>query len=258
MFSVGSTPGFSRDFFMDVAMGKVQGHSIHHIHGVNHDVDIGTEDVWAGGVHPYPFLPVTGQSMEIVSSSIADSPAGTGAAQVQVYGLNHKFMIQSEFVTMNGTTAVQLQKQYRRINGVDVVSGGALNNSNLPNVGTITLQISGGGTIAVVIVIGDGKSLSSVYTIPRNYTAYVVTMSANVGKGKDVHISLRKRIYRPLNRGVFQTISHEELFENIFVKHYIVPLILPAKADIKITAVSTSENMNVSTEVCLILVHKGF
>ena len=258
MFSLGNTPNFSRDFFMDVAMGKVAGHSIKHVHGVNHDIDTGTEDIWGGGVNPYPFFPITDHAMEIVSTSIADIPAAAGAATVKVVGLNHRFDEQSEYVTMNGTIVVQLQKRYRRINGMRVETGGILSNPNIPNIGNIILRISGAGAVAAVIDIGHGKSLSSIYTVPRNHTAYMASFSANTGTGKDSHVSLRKRFYVPGGRGVFHTMSHEELYQNIFVRRYVVPLIFPAKTDIKCTAEVVSNDTAVSTELELILVRKGY
>jgi len=251
---LGNTSGFSRDFFMDVAMGKIQGYRIKHVHGVNHDIDTGVEDIWSGGVHPYPFFPITAHAMEIVSTSVADLPVSTGAATVMVVGLNHKFEEQSEVVTMNGTVAAQLRLRYRRINGMRVVEGGALNNPNIPNAGQITVRISGAGAIASTIEIGDGKSLSSIYTVPRNHTAYIASFSANTGNGKDSHISLRKCFYH----SVFQVMSHEELYQNIFTRRYVVPIILPAKTDIKCTATVVSNDTGVSTELCLVLVRKGY
>src|SRR5574343_290447 len=60
-------------------------------------------------------------TMTISSSSASDAAAGTGARTVTITGLDSNFNQVSSTVTLNGTTAVTIPVQLRRVNFIKVV-----------------------------------------------------------------------------------------------------------------------------------------
>jgi hypothetical protein len=100
--------------------------------------------------------PSSAQQMRLVSSSASDSSAGTGARTVRITyydgSLNGPL---TETVTMNGTTPVNtVATNIRFIERLDAITVG----SNGTNVGTISIQNTGGGTTFGTIAASDGTT----------------------------------------------------------------------------------------------------
>lgn len=146
--------------------------------GNNTDVDSGTtpEDVWSGG-GAYPWM--TGAtSLEVVSSDAADTAAGTGARTMTISGLDTAWIEQSDVITLNGTTAVAVPKQYFRINSMVVSTAG----SGETNAGTITVRDSGGGTTRGIIPLGGGISKQAIYTVPAGHTLSIHSILGSLNR----------------------------------------------------------------------------
>ena len=245
MFVLGPAD-INRDFYFDIARGKVPGHLYMHKFGVNYDIDIGIEDVWDGG-GIYGFFPTMRKSLNIVSTSAQDNPAGTGATVVRIFGLNHRWDMQTENITLNGLTPVNLAKKYIRIFRMWVVSG------NGTNAGIITCR-SLGGTIAAQILTGKGQTLMAIYTVPRRFTAYMTYAYASTGIAKSVDLEL---FVRPFG-GVFLIKNDTELYQNNWERHYHTPFPIAARSDIKFTAEVVNNNMTVAAGFDLVLVRDGY
>lgn len=141
--------------------------------GGNTDIDTSTfpEDCW-GGSGLYQGFPLTAETVSIVSSSVNDTAAGTGARTLRISGLNATGDFQTEVVTLNGTTPVVTTSQWLRINRALIVTSG--NNNRNFNAGAITINQS--VTTSVVFGILDaglGALKAAVYTIPKG-TAGVI------------------------------------------------------------------------------------
>lgn len=163
---LGVTPSYE----LQVVRGNVPGVSGIHILGHNIDVDTATlpEDIWEGG-GVYPFQ-ATAQSLEILSSSAADTALGTGARTVLVEGLDAGYVEQSQVVTLNGVGAVALAQSYLRINHCEVVTAG----TGRTNAGIITLRVAGAGATQAVIDTSDGVAMQAIYTVPAGKALYLV------------------------------------------------------------------------------------
>lgn len=143
--------------------------------GTNPNIDTATapEDVWAGaelGVlngidhRLIPRPQNVAVPMEIVSSSVNDTLAGTGARTVTVFYLDSLYVAQVVTLNMNGTTPVALPVNVMRINGVVVATSGTFGGTNI---GNISVRDAGGlGATYAYMVAGVSMSRSSMFTVP--------------------------------------------------------------------------------------------
>src|SRR5437870_2567520 len=109
--------------------------------GNNPSIDTGTqpEDVWAGaelgvlnGVD-HRFIPKAqaAVSMEVVSSNVNDTSAGTGARTALITYLDSAYASKTITLSLNGTTAVALPETVFRINNFLVATAGTYGGNNL-------------------------------------------------------------------------------------------------------------------------------
>jgi hypothetical protein len=161
----------NREYYLEVARGNVPGASIMNKFGHNPIVPTTGADIW-GGLGLYGFYPTSGQSLEIVSTDTNDTNLGTGAWTVIIFGLDGAGLEVDEIVIMDGLNPVALTThQYTSVyRAVVITAGGA----TLTNVGTISIRISGGGTVAAVIGIDDGQTQMTHFTIPANKHAFFI------------------------------------------------------------------------------------
>ncbi len=166
------------NFETSVALGLITGVRRVAALGNNPDIDTSTypEDIWSGG-GLYPWLTGATQ-VQLVSTDVNDSAAGTGVRTVLVSGLDVNFVEQSDVVTLNGTTPVVLPKLYYRINSMVLMSAG----TNKTNIGTINLTDVSTSTVRAVIPAGKGITRSSGYTVPAGYTLAINSMFVGINK----------------------------------------------------------------------------
>jgi len=166
-----SAPGGTRDFFAEVGFGGLTNYRRITALGNNPDIDIAStpEDIWTGG-GPYPWM-TAATALEIVSSSVDDTSAGTGARTVLVAGLLDTYAEQSQTITLNGTTAVAIPTNLFRINSALITSAG----SGKVNAGTLTIRDAGGGTTRAIIPAGYGITRQSIFTVPAGWTLQIVS-----------------------------------------------------------------------------------
>jgi hypothetical protein len=212
--------------------------------GYNASVSNSTEeDVWVQG-GTLSFLS-SAETMNIASTSVEDDadkdPAGTGAYQIRVEGLDGNYNLISENVTMDGTSNVLTANSYLRINRMYI--NGTVG-SNGTNVGTITATASSSATVQADIGIGLGQTEKSQYTVPAGFTAYIIAWGVDVGKGDDIDSTLQTRD-NSTNSGwrvrrrllVYQTDVEEETF-----------ITAGEKSDVRVRAkAGTNNNIAVNT-----------
>lgn len=142
-------------------MGGVPGYARVAILGHNPNIQTsGTAaDVWEGGGN-YPLLTVASQ-LEILSTSAADTAAGTGARTVLIQGLDANWLPITETLTLNGVTPVATVNSYLRINLMTTVTAG----SGAQNAGDLTLRVVGAGSTQSIARSGYGFGRQAVYTV---------------------------------------------------------------------------------------------
>lgn len=157
------------------ARGLISGNSYVNKYGSNSDVDA-AEDIWnVGG--DYTGWPAAAEAIEVLSSSAADTAAGTGARTVKIFGLDANYALQEETVTLNGVTPVDTVGTYLRVYRAFVVTAG----SGTTNAGTITIRhTTTTANVFCQITIGIGQTQQTNYTIPAGYTGYLIGYQSQI------------------------------------------------------------------------------
>lgn len=161
--------------------------------GTNPSVDTSTqpEDVWAGaelatlnGIdHKYIPKPTAAVSMEVVSSSVNDAAAGTGARTVVVGYLDASYNAKTAVIALNGTTPVPMPENVLRINSLIVATAGAPTAAGTNNAGNISVRATGGaGAIYAYMAAGFGIARSSLYTVPAGNSLDILSMFCSINR----------------------------------------------------------------------------
>ncbi len=231
------------------AMGSIDGLQVHHIVGYNPSLTLATieETIWdTGGVYQWIDIP---SQLSIVSDNVNDDWGGSGAQSVRLYGLNSDWDMITEDVQLNGTTPVSTAQTYQRIHQMTIpaIEGGGAKDA----IGTIAAKI--GATVHAQIINGNNQTLMALFTVPRNYTGFIIYGNACVGKSKEVFVKFRTRDYE----GVFTLDCPVFIFESTFDKRFEVPHRINEKSDIVMSAYATADDTEVSGGFDILLVRNS-
>jgi len=185
--------------------------------GYNTAVGTVFETIWEnGGLYAYP---TTATTAVATSTSTDDNDS-----LVHIYGLDSNWDLADEVISVGGSASTtSFIRVFRSV----------LENANtgIVNVGKITTTVN---SLPVSIVdVGYGQSLQTLYTIPRNYRGYLMSIDVGTSKQKEVEA---KFMQRPLNGNTFQTKSLVTSFGTPFRKDYLVPEILSEQSDLEMRA----------------------
>lgn len=162
----------SSEWLYQALRGNVPGVTRVVIAGTNLDVDTASvpEDLWGGtGLIPRP---AAAESWEVLSSSVNDTAAGTGARTVFFETLSAAGAIQTQTVTLNGVTPVALPNTHIAVNMAAVASNGTSGH----NEGTITVRVAGAGADRGYISTPNGILNQARYTVPTGYRLDLLSM----------------------------------------------------------------------------------
>ena len=158
----------SRDYGLAVQRGQVSGVTFNNKFGRNAATATG-DAIWAiSGAYTEP---ATAEVCNVKSTdNTKDISGGTGALTIIISGIDENYDIVSETVTLNGTTNVLTTLRYFNIHRAYVTTSG----TDLTAAGTITITSTASGTPVISnIAIGYNQTQSTIYMVPRNYTAYI-------------------------------------------------------------------------------------
>lgn len=207
-------------------------------------------DLWDGptGLYVPPAAPI---QMQLVSANAADTAAGTGVRSVHIRYLDANYNAAEIVIATNGVTPVlTVPTNILRVNSMhaeSVGSGGAA-------AGAISLQAVGGATTYGVIAVGQSRARQPMFTIPAGKVGYIKQwqVSSASAAASIVEVDLRATAHDgKLLPGVFlmqdQAVG-QYIIENVL---YDAPIVIPATADIKVTAVSggATDNATVAANV---------
>ena len=165
------------DYHHEVALGLRQGRQHWDIWGNNTDIDIGTEIVRTLGGTTVSNITVA-TTFTFVSSSAADTSAGTGAQSLVVYYIDSLRKAQIGVVTLNGTTPVVSAFSGLGINRISIYLAG----TGQANAGTITCTETTSAAAVAEIRTGEGTNQTTVYYIQASATALVNGVEINLIK----------------------------------------------------------------------------
>ena len=205
------------------------------------------QDITAFG-EDYITTPRVLTAMEVSSDSLQDNPAGTGAQQITIHGLDENFDKKDVDVVLNGLTAVLLDSlgndiEFLRIIHVNV-SGTTPTNAQHSAVGNITLEDVGGAGVTYGLVEAGGNiELAARGTVPAGFTAYIENWTASVGtmpnQGDEVFIVLRGTV-DPITREFMENLfTYQDLMHLVDNSHSnsVKPILdFPEKSEIKVSA----------------------
>lgn len=241
------------DFETNIAEGKIAGYSLVNKNGRNPDIDTGTlpEDIWDGG-GAYTGFPVTAvETVTLTSSSTNDTAAGTGARTVTLTGLDTNYVLQTETVTLNGTTGAATTNTFRRVHTAFVATAG----SGGVNAGTITAtHTTTTANVFFAIQPGTNQMQVSAFTIPAGKTGYLRQFSGAVRSGTGTGAVDTVLYIRDFN-GVFRHRRPSGFSGDPSMVEIYGGLVLPEKTDIIIRATAANaSNLDVAGGYDLILV----
>lgn len=179
------------DFGIEIAAGRVANTEALIVNGYTNTVDaVAFKDVWmAPGVMT---TPTTNEVYEIISDSVADASAGTGARTANVYSLDANGVEQNITVTLNGTTAVDVTGLHSFPLGLTILTAGSAGS----NVGNITLRAKTTNLTRAFILPSEGKSLSCIFKVPAGKTLYQESVGYHSG-GASKPVTVRTRVLYP-------------------------------------------------------------
>lgn len=239
--------------------GRVPGVSSISKFGSNDDVDTGTtpEDIWQqGGTWVGD---TTAQTHDVVSTSAADTAAGTGARTVRIDGLDANWDPVSEVVTLDGTTPVVTTLSFIRVYCMVVLTAG----SGGTNAGDITTTSTTSGNAGLQVTAGTGRTKHAIVSIPRGCTGYLeeatvalVRATTPSGAMAQVDLMVRERADATDSLFVVQDVAAVSATGGTTLHHeFHFPLVIAEKSDVKLTVESvTDDNSIVSARLQIRLV----
>jgi hypothetical protein len=212
--------------------------------GYNPDIGVAATavDITPYGNDYLPSSVVAAEDIDITSASgddDNDTPAGggTGARTIVIEGLDSDYKLQSETIALNGTADVNPTLDYIRIHRAYVATAG----TGAVNAGNITIDVGGSNTMAQILA-NRGQTLQAVYTIPANYAgAYLCGFDASVLNKAAAYVNFAIEV-RSFG-GAWQTKEFVGVSaDSPYVKSFMFPSYLAAKADIRLRAIDASGN----------------
>jgi len=216
------TPRLVFPFGITVSRGLVEDFSGIQKFGYNSAVGTSFETIWDGG-GDYTFITSAGTAT--ATSSDTDDNTGT----VEIQGLDSNYDLATETLTIGGSAGTT---SFIRVFRAILKTA----NTGDTNVGTITITVS--STTVAQIQPTYGQTLMAVYTVPRNYNAYLVQL--DVGSSKDLENEIKFRIKSIDNGNAWNTRSFITTRGGFTEKNYHVPEIIVGKTDIEMRAKSSA------------------
>ncbi len=248
--------GTSEPFNLQVARSQISYHKSIFKFGFNSDVDNALETVWAqGGLYSYLSAAST---LYISSSSTDDDVAGTGARTATVSGLDANYDEVSVTVDLDGQNGVQLgdASNWIRVNRISVNTAG----SGEQNAGVLYVGTEASPTVGVptnkyaTVAVGDNQTLMALWTVPRNYEAYLLQIDVTVATTQNNKYCTSSVVARPYG-GVFQVVDRFVKAESSHHQEYDIPLKFEEKTDIEIRAIGDSAGADIAISGALDIVY---
>lgn len=217
------------------------------------DVDDVYVDAWEGPTTTYVF-PAAAQQMQVVSTSASDTSAGTGVQKVTIQYLDANYAAQTEVVTLNGTTPVNtVATNIIRVNKMYASQTG----TNGYPVGDISLKNTGATVTYSQMKANRNTAQQCIFTVPAGKTMYLSQWFAAAGSATGTHFTqvvLRSKAWDgySVTGGGFLTVDPISLQSNSVVQPFIIPIKIPERTDIKVSATSDSSSANVIVTASII------
>lgn len=185
--------------------------------GLNTAVGTSFETIWDGN-NVYTYASSAGTATATSSNTGADNN-GT----VEIQGLDENYDLATETLTIGGSAGTITFSRVFRATMKTANTGNA-------NVGDISITVS--STTVAKITATYGQTLMCVYTVPRNYVAYL--MQLDVGSSKDLENEIKFITKEISNGNVWATKAFITTRGGFIEKNYVVPVKIEEKTDIEL------------------------
>ena len=237
-----SRVGTSEPFELQVARGQIAWHYPLFKFGNNPTVGDSLETIWSeGGLYSY-----------LTSATVlAPVPAEVSFVEeletlrtVQLYGLDGDYNEINEIVTLNGQTEVNTTQLFLRINRLIVRSagsGGVNAGVIYAGTGTVTTGVPANIYASINGVTGSNQSLMALWTVPANYTGYMLQYDVSNGTTSNTPAVCKLILsVRPFGE-VFQSKDVKSLTTGMHIEeNFAIPQKFTEKSDIEVRAISSS------------------
>lgn len=248
-------PFENKDFYLLVAATQVAGVEHIKVFGINTSVDSNYQDVWENQtLYQYPS---SAETMTVSSTSSEDNENGDGVYTVKIHGLDANFNKVCETVELLGQSEVTLSTQLIRIIDAYCLSNGsgagdrALNAGNI-YIGTGTVTSGVPANIYGMIEVGRGKMQLGAYTVPADFTGYLLGLNISSNDSDSLEVSLRTRE----EGSAWVELTRLLIGANSASYDYKFPIELPSKSDIscitKRTDVVGTSDLQVEYSILLV------
>ena len=244
----------SKDYFVEVQRGNIEGHSIVSKFGRNDSVPNG---VWqlVSLSSPSGAFPASGSPVRIkAGGDAADTAAGAGAREVTVIGIDASLAEVSETITTSGAgasayTTTSFWRTYRAF--VSSVGTYGVNNTG-------DLTIENAADDALIITAGEGQTQHGAYTIPIGKVGYLLTVDIDTDATKraDFRLFVRKNfndVAAPMSPSQVK-LHWDGVLGPISYRPRSPSIIIPALSDVWIEAEGDGANTDVSVDFEILLI----
>jgi len=238
IFNAGSPQICSQPYLQALAEGDIPNHEVFTKNGYNGALSSTEQTLWAvGGDY---VVPSSAMQMEVVSSDVNDTGAGTGAQSVEIHYLDNTYAEKSEIITLSGTVAVPtVATNILRINTFRVKTVG----TGGKNAGNIDVRNLADTPIYSRIAIGINRAINCTYTVPAGKALYICNLLFSAGS------NVANRPVKFITKATYDNISKTVVnfyipYTNVIITDGSVdvpiecPTKFPATTNIKINAVS--------------------
>ena len=178
------------DFLLEVGNGNVPGHSLVHKFGRNDAVPNGSfAFVNTLGFTGWPLSAAT--TVRVKAGNAADDIAGAGARKVKINGIDDSYdEVTAEVDTAGGSASAVTSTSFIRVHRAWVSEQGTY---GAANTAAVIVENSAGTTDLLEIAATMGQSEFAGWTVPRNKTAYLMSVTVHTQATKPADVALFMR-----------------------------------------------------------------
>ena len=195
-----------------------------------------------------PYMPMAAATVQIHSTSAADAAAGAGARTVMLTGLDYLFNQVQETISLTGLSPTVSATYFFRVTKLEVITVGTYGGSNT---GTLTVEITGTGTVILQCVSGDSQTLSAHFCVPQGYYGFISGAILTTDSNKPIDIRVITRDHADQIVAPFAPFSVAQAYTGLLgVSNftYDPPIQLSPTTDVFLTAKTATGTATVSVE----------
>ncbi|MCK4706325.1 MAG: hypothetical protein KAT90_12650, partial [Gammaproteobacteria bacterium] len=233
---------------LEIAKGKIPGHSTGTIFGRNQDIDPAAEElIWDyGGTEEY----LTANTELFLSSD----NAGDTNINIFVWGMTDDYAFKQQVVNFtSGQSQQSIGDHFRLFRLVTVDGGGEpLGNIYCAQADTLTGGIPDtSAKVHAFMAQGTNITHKAAGTVPADHTMYVNRLFMGVRRGEDAVIQFRQK---PIGYPAFVESSSFPLYQNSQFLTFDPPFVISAKTSFEFTATTVTNNTQVIVNTAYTLV----